>query len=149
VAVAGIGLVPLLGLGGAWYWARTRASAPEVEPPALVDGAPDPAPLPDGGSGGGGGSAPAAGESVAVSVTGATAQWVRLERSGATAADGRGSLTASVPAGDYDLAVKIVGRGAVRAPLSVPTGGITLACEQDTRGNLKCSGGKRPITLKP
>ena len=60
-----------------------------------------------------------------------------------------GSLRAEVPEGDYDLAIKIVGRGVVRAAISVPAAGLALQCDPDPKSNLRCTGGKRAITLKP
>lgn len=104
-----------------------------------------------GGAAPGGGAPPAAasGVPVSVEVSGEPAQWVHLERGGASAAEGRGSLRAEVPEGDYDLAIKIVGRGVVRAAISVPVAGLALQCDPDPKSNLRCTGGKRAITLKP
>ena len=140
-------------------WWNYRGSPPAevaktTAAPLLAD-AEAAATLAAGGAGGAepgaGGATPAAASGVAVSVevSGEPAQWVHLERGDASAAEGRGSLRAEVPEGDYDLAIKIVGRGVVRAAISVPAAGLTLQCDPDARSNLRCTGGKRAIILKP
>ena len=151
VVVGGVGLLLAAAIGTAILW---RASGPPeaaleaggTAPNATVEvaatGSSVPVEVPAGGEAN-------TGEPVSVVVSGEPAQWVRLEREGATSADGRGALSARVPEGDYALAIKIVGRSAVRAPVSVPVGGLSLNCDPDTRASLRCTGGKRAILLKP
>ena len=146
LVLGGLAVVALLGIGGAVWWNHARTTESGGVPPG-------------GGTGGGPtevtGTPPpeevlaTVGQPVSVEVSGEPAQWVRLMSGEVTAADGRGALTANVPEGDYELAIKIVGRGAVRAPLTVSPGGLVLKCEPDSRANLRCAGGKKAITLKP
>lgn len=154
--------VALAAIGGAVWWSYRGSPPAEVAKtstaPLLAD-ADAAATLAAGGAAAGGAASGGAGADpapsaasgvpVTVAVSGEPAQWVHLERGGASAAEGRGSLRAEVPEGDYDLAIKIVGRGVVRAAISVPAAGLTLQCDPDARSNLRCTGGKRAITLKP
>jgi hypothetical protein len=157
-----VGAVLLLAMGGgAWWYSRSGTPAVSdggLATPVLADAG---LPSADGGGsapGGGGGAAtggepppppPPTGVPVSVAVGGQPAQWVQLDQAGVRAAEGRGALTTVVPEGDYDLAIKLVGREAVRASIKVPAAGLTLSCEPDARSNLRCTGGARPITLKP
>lgn len=150
LAVGAVGLVVVLVLGvlligggiGLWYvFGRTPevpapvviAKPTVVEPPTV----PDPV-------------VPATtGVPLAVALEGEPAQWVRLESAGSTVVEGKGSLEASAPPGEYEIAIKIVGRSIVRAPLTLPAEGLTLSCTSDSKQNVRCTGGKRALTLRP
>lgn len=157
-----VGAVLLLAIGGGVWW-YSRSGTPAVSDGGLATPVLADAGLPgaDGGGSapGGGGAAATGGEppppppptgvAVSVAVGGQPAQWVQLDQAGVRAAEGRGALTTVVPEGEYDLAIKLVGREAVRASIKVPAAGLTLSCEPDARSNLRCTGGARPVTLKP
>ena len=141
VAIVGAALL-LIVLSGAVAW-RYLASATPAEPaPAnplaqVLSAVPTPLPPTQ------------AGAPISVSFPGDSAQWVALESEGAQVAKGRGSLEVSVPAGSYEITVKLVGRPVSRGELVVPDEGIALQCSSDAKQNVRCTGAKRPLTLRP
>lgn len=100
----------------------------------------------------GGGAEPADGAGVAFGVTvpDASPQWIHLDDAGgARKADGRESLTSTVPPGAYTLAVKVVGKPAWKGAVQVPAAGGTLSCAVAKEGGMTCTGLGAPITLLP
>jgi len=169
--LVGVGLVVVVLLGGlGWYfWGRGDVSSPppvvvSADPPTGTTGGSSAGSGTTAGSGTGatgsstsgssadGGGTPGgsrSGAPVLVTTGGEPTQWVHLESGGSTVAEGRGKLDASAPPGDYDLAVKLVGREVLRGSISVPEAGVKLDCTTDAHKNLKCTSGKRTYTLKP
>ena len=148
--VIGIAVVLLaIVVGVAVYLHNQPAGGPNPIPPPEPVPAPPPPPAP--------GPAPvpaptpvaAASAHVKLAVAEDPVQWARLEAAGSTVVEGRGGLDADAPPGDYDLVVKLVGREPFRGSLPLGADGVNLECAADSRGNLKCTGGRRPLTLKP
>ena len=138
LVAGGIVVLALIGVG-VWY----AMSQPEAPPPPDVAADPGPVvPPPDP-------TPEVTGAPVKIEVTGASAQWIRLEAGGAAVVDVKKVADTAAPAGDYDLVIKLVGREPLRAALTLPAEGIVLSCAEDARSNLKCTGGKRPLTLRP
>ncbi|MBM4367596.1 MAG: hypothetical protein FJ102_15400, partial [Deltaproteobacteria bacterium] len=142
VIVIALAVVVLVGGGAAiwWFASRPDEAPPAVEAPPAGDAtgpAEDPPP------------AAAAAAPISVKVAGEPAQWIKLQSGGATAAESRGDLDATLAPGNYTLAIKIVGRPAVKADVEVGDEGLALECASDARQNVKCQGGKRSLTLKP
>ena len=130
----------ILGVGVPAAW-RALSSPPPAEPSVAIPVAevllavPTP-PVPDG-------------VSVSVGFQDESAQWVALEANGVQVAKGKGSLDVSAPAGSYEITVKLVGRPVTRGILVVPTEGIALLCASDPKQNVRCTGGKKTLTLRP
>lgn len=142
IVVIVLGVVLIGGAIGLWYaFGRGSGTSDPVAPPEPVVVAPPPVPDPPPPS--------ATGVPVSVALEGEPAQWVRLETAGTTVVEGKGSLDATAPPGEYDLAIKIVGRSIVRSPLTLPTEGLSLSCTSDAKQNVRCTGGKRALTLRP
>ncbi|MBN1335796.1 MAG: protein kinase [Deltaproteobacteria bacterium] len=68
-------------------------------------------------------------------------QWIEVQADGAAPTRTRGAFKGDVPAGRYDLAVKVVGRGAVRGSLDVGSAPVDLTCKPGKEGRVLCSGG--------
>jgi hypothetical protein len=91
------------------------------------------------------------GVAVTVTVTGeAKVQWIKLNQGETTALKGdEGGLKGEVAPGEYELAVKVIGRPAVAVPLTVGDEALDLSCALDKAGKGACEGGAAPLTLSP
>ena len=85
---------------------------------------------------------------VAVNVLGDNLQWTRLlDSAGQTVVKGdETGLEATVERGGYVLAVKAIGRQAVKADLRVEDD-LTLFCALQTSGEVHCDGLTEPLVL--
>jgi hypothetical protein len=125
VAVGGVGL----------YFYLDEGTAPATAP---VAAAPAPSPA-------------AAGHAVTIGRSDDTLQWIRLEdAAGNRLLNADPSATAAIPAGDYTLSAKIVGKAKVSAPLAI-TGPLTLSCGPAADGAITCAdpSGAPVLTLPP
>lgn len=142
----GLGLVILLAAGGlGWWYYQGRAAAiatptvPEVPIPVTPEELP-----------GDGGAAAVATGQVRIALSGEPAQWIKLDQGGTIAAESRGNLpTANVPIGEYSLSIKVVGRSPVKTTVQVTESGLELSCASDAKQQIKCTGGKKDLLLKP
>ena len=91
------------------------------------------------------------GVAVAVTVSGeAKVQWIKLNQGETTALKGdEGGLKGAVAPGEYELAVKVIGRPAATAAITVGDEGLGLTCTLDKTGKGACEGGAAPVTLSP
>ncbi|MBK7756253.1 MAG: protein kinase [Deltaproteobacteria bacterium] len=91
------------------------------------------------------------GVAVTVTVTGeAKVQWIKLNQGETTTLKGDdGGLKGSIAPGEYELAVKVIGRPAATVPITVGDDGLGLTCALDKAGKGACEGGAAPLTLSP
>ena len=94
-------------------------------------------------------SAPAGTSPVQIGAPDLAVQWIRLESGATRAAEGKEALTGKVAAGDYTLSIKLVGKPAQKATITVPDAGASLSCAPGKDGNLSCTGLGAPVALKP
>ena len=169
VVVVGILVLATVGAIGWWYYRDATVLIEVTAPPATAgSGAGSTSGTAEGTSTAAGGSAapvapettgPAPGGKVVstantgqvrIALSGEPAQWIKLERDGATAAESRGNLgTKTLPVGDYTLSIKIVGRTPVKASVTLDEAGLELDCTSDPKQNVRCTGAKKTLVLKP
>jgi serine/threonine protein kinase len=91
------------------------------------------------------------GVTVTVTVTGeAKVQWIKLNQGESTSIKGdAGGLKGAVAPGEYELAVKVIGRPAVAVPVTVGDDALNLSCALDKAGKGACEGGAAPLVLSP
>ena len=159
VAVLILGCAGLLGVGGGWM-AFTRyqqqhalaVTQSAVEPLAPDGAAPSQggAPPPSGGGGSLATVAGAAAASLSVSMEGSPVQWIRVhDGAGKQVLTGGAPLEGEVPSGSYQISLKQVGRPAIKAPLTVPEGGLKLVCRPGDNATVSCAGVEPALLLKP
>lgn len=152
----GLGFLFLAGAAGFWFYGRSSvdpavATLPEAPvtktpPPTTPDAnVPSPAPpieTPPEPS--------AAGVPLSITAEGGAVQWIKVETVlGQLVAEGDDTLDASIPSDTYTIALKMVGRPAVRGAVKLSAKGATLACAPDRDATVRCSGLKPPLVLKP
>jgi tRNA A-37 threonylcarbamoyl transferase component Bud32 len=136
---AGMAVVVALGLaavviaavaGGLWWSNHEQVPAEPVETP------PDRPPK------------KVAKAAVRVEATGGTIQWIRLlDAQGKEAAKASDTLNTALPAGDYRLSIKYVGRSVVSGPVRLVDGGANFLCSLDKDGSGRCESGGTTILL--
>ncbi|MEY3212206.1 MAG: hypothetical protein RIT28_2687, partial [Pseudomonadota bacterium] len=91
------------------------------------------------------------GVTVTVTVTGeAKVQWIKLNQGESTALKGDAAgLKGAVAPGEYELAVKVIGRPAAAVPVTVGDDALNLSCALDKAGKGACEGGAAPLVLSP
>ncbi len=83
-----------------------------------------------------------------VTLNGIEAQWVRVEDgAGKSILSGKDKLTGTLPPGAYTLAVKPVGKTALRGAITIETSALSLSCSR-TDAVTSCSGGAGTLTLR-
>lgn len=136
LVLLGLGLIIVLAGGGYLLYNRSPSSAPVPSPaptpPQVTEVAPaDP------------------GVSLSVTADGAALQWIRLETpEGIQVSKASGPLQGQLPAGDYHLSIKYVGRPILSADFKLPAEGLSLACTLDKEGAASCTAGKLTLKLK-
>jgi hypothetical protein len=130
-AVLGLGIVIAAAVAGGLWWNNhpkepvpEQAKVPEPPPKVLTK-------VP-----------------VRVEATGGTLQWIRLSGGdGKEAAKANDTLNTALPAGDYRLAIKYVGRSVVAGPITLAEGGSSFLCSLEKDGSGRCESGGSTILL--
>jgi serine/threonine-protein kinase len=163
-----LGCAGIVAVGGAWYVMSGRpASSPvaAMAPAMPAAATPGPASTPGLASStpaaptpptGGGAASPtgtttsAAGEPLSVTMDGTPVQWIRVHTVlGQEVLAGAESLDGALPADTYELAMKQVGRPALKGSLKLAAGGATLVCAAAKDTTVRCTGVEPPLVLKP
>ncbi|MCB9766099.1 MAG: serine/threonine protein kinase [Alphaproteobacteria bacterium] len=116
-------------VGGVWFFLfRDGSDVPDVDP-VVVDAPEDPPPPPE-----------PTGVELAVTVSGELVQWARvLDATGGSVLKGdEAGVTGTIEPGEYQLAVKLVGRPTATAPLTVADSPISFDCTVQRGGKVKC-----------
>ncbi len=139
-------------LGAAWYYLGRE---PDSVAPAAREL--NTAPLAGSGAPSGlnpagvsGSPAAAGGTAISVTMEGAPVQWIRVRSVlGATVLEGESSLEGSLPPDTYILALKQVGRPALKGEFRMPEAGAPLVCAPAKDATVACTGLASLVVLKP
>ncbi len=144
----GLGFLFIAGAAGWWFYGRsvgapastaapaTTATTAPVVPDAPLPPETEPIPL-------------ASDVPLAITAEGGAVQWIKVETVlGQLVAEGDEKLDASIPPDTYTIALKMVGRPAVRGVVKLSSKGATLTCAPDRDATVRCSGLKPPLVLK-
>jgi hypothetical protein len=141
VVVAALLCAGVAGMGGLyWFLSATPTVAEAPGTPSTSAGPTPPKSAPPTT-----GSAP-----IKVAMDGAPVQWIRVHTVlGQQVLSGQESLEGTVAADTYEITLKQVGKPALKGMLSVPEAGMSLVCKPDKDTTVSCTGGPKPVVLKP